>query len=75
MHAVGKASVNQPYAITLSYSGSKTSDTHYSLIGKGLCFDSGGLDIKPPSGMDTMYLDKSGAISAFCAFKAMVETE
>jgi leucyl aminopeptidase len=38
------------------------------MIGKGVCFDAGGLDIKSSEGMLTMFLDKQGATSVLAAF-------
>jgi leucyl aminopeptidase len=65
IHAVGRASGHAPRMIELRWSpqtaGSLPSVT---LVGKGVCFDSGGLDIKPPSGMALMKKDMGGAAVA-----------
>jgi leucyl aminopeptidase len=45
-HAVGRASNKEPAMINLSYNGDKASEEWLALIGKGICFDSGGLDLK-----------------------------
>ena len=58
-HAVGRASVNAPRLIDLHW-GKKT-NPHITLIGKGVCFDSGGLDIKPSLMMRYMKKDMAGA--------------
>lgn len=47
MHAVGRASKNAPTFINLKYQGNPDSDKWVSFVGKGVCFDSGGLNIKP----------------------------
>lgn len=47
MHAVGRASKNEPVFINLKYHGNKDCDKWVSFVGKGVCFDSGGLNIKP----------------------------
>lgn len=47
LHAVGRASVNQPAFVNLSYNGNPDSQDWVAFVGKGVCFDSGGLDIKP----------------------------
>ena len=47
IHAVGRASVNKPAFINLSYNGNPDSKDWVAFIGKGVCFDTGGLDIKP----------------------------
>jgi leucyl aminopeptidase len=46
MHAVGRASVNKPVFVNLSYQGDSTSNEWVAYVGKGVCFDTGGLDIK-----------------------------
>jgi leucyl aminopeptidase len=46
LHAVGRASKNEPVFVNLSYRGNPTSEDWIAFVGKGVCFDSGGLDIK-----------------------------
>jgi leucyl aminopeptidase len=46
VHAVGRASINQPAFVNLSYNGNPDSDKWVAFVGKGVCFDTGGLDIK-----------------------------
>lgn len=58
--AVGQGSVQPPKFIHMKYTG-KDVKKKIALIGKGICFDSGGLDIKPASSMLTMKDDMSGA--------------
>ena len=58
--AVGKGSAQPPKFIHMKYTG-KNPKKRIALIGKGICFDSGGLDIKPASSMLTMKDDMSGA--------------
>lgn len=59
IYEVGKAAEAEPYFIELTWG--KTSDPHLVLIGKGVTFDSGGLDIKPSSNMRLMKKDMGGA--------------
>lgn len=59
IHAVGRASMHSPRLIDLRWGNSQ--HPKVTLIGKGICFDSGGLDIKPSSGMRTMKKDMGGA--------------
>jgi len=59
IHAVGRAAVRAPRLIDLTWG--ETSHPKVTLIGKGVCFDSGGLDIKPESGMLNMKKDMGGA--------------
>ncbi len=62
IHAVGRASDRDPRLLEITW-GDKD---HFKLaiIGKGVCFDSGGLDIKPAAGMRDMKKDMGGAAHA-----------
>lgn len=57
--AVGRASASAPRLLSLRW-GKKT-HPRVTLVGKGVCFDSGGLDLKPASGMRLMKKDMGGA--------------
>lgn len=46
VHTVGRAIVNTSALINLSYNGNPDSEKWVAFIGKGVCFDTGGLDIK-----------------------------
>ncbi|MBB4002686.1 MAG: leucyl aminopeptidase family protein [Aurantimonas endophytica] len=59
IHAVGRASASAPRLIDLTWG--KPSDPKVTLVGKGVIFDTGGLDIKPASGMLLMKKDMGGA--------------
>ncbi|RWP05962.1 leucyl aminopeptidase family protein [Mesorhizobium sp.] len=59
IHAVGRASVGAPRLIDLIWGPENTPKV--TLVGKGVCFDTGGLDIKPSSGMLLMKKDMGGA--------------
>ncbi len=58
IHAVGRASDRPPQLVDLRW-GAK--GPKVTLVGKGVCFDSGGLDIKPAAGMLLMKKDMGGA--------------
>ena len=58
--AVGQGSINEPKFIHMKYTCDNPKK-RIAIIGKGICFDSGGLDIKPASSMVTMKDDMSGA--------------
>lgn len=60
--AVAKGSSQEPKFIHMKYS-SPNPKKKIAIIGKGLCFDSGGLDLKPANSMLTMKDDMSGAAS------------
>ena len=44
-----------------------------SIVGKGLCFDAGGLNLKSTSGISGMHNDKHGACSVLSAFESVVK--
>jgi len=59
VHAVGRASSRPPRLIDMTWGNPKAPKV--TLVGKGVCFDSGGLDLKTSSGMLTMKKDMGGA--------------
>lgn len=59
VHAVGRASTNGPRLIDISWGHSN--HPRITLVGKGVCFDTGGLDIKPSQSMLLMKKDMGGA--------------
>jgi leucyl aminopeptidase len=59
IHAVGMGSPRAPRLIDITWG--KEKDPKVTLVGKGVCFDTGGLDIKPSSGMLNMKKDMGGA--------------
>lgn len=62
IHAVGRASHRAPRLIVLRWGAQDAPKV--SLVGKGVCFDSGGLDLKPADGMRNMKKDMGGAAHA-----------
>ncbi len=58
IHAVGRASVREPRLIDIRWGDSGPKLT---LVGKGVCFDTGGLNLKPASSMGLMKKDMGGA--------------
>ena len=58
IHAVGRASPRAPRLLEMRWG---TTGPALTLVGKGVCFDTGGLDIKPSSGMLLMKKDMGGA--------------
>lgn len=59
IHAVGRASEHAPRLIDLRWGNSE--HPKLTLVGKGICFDSGGLDLKPANAMRHMKKDMGGA--------------
>lgn len=59
VHAVGRAAHSEPHFIHLTWGN--PAHPHVTLVGKGVCFDSGGLDLKNAVGMRLMKKDMGGA--------------
>ncbi|MAW89245.1 MAG: leucyl aminopeptidase [Phyllobacteriaceae bacterium] len=59
IHAVGRAAADAPRLIDMQWG--EDGAPKVTLVGKGVCFDTGGLDIKPPSSMLNMKKDMGGA--------------
>ena len=74
-YAVARGSANPPRFIHLAYEPKAAAKGHIVLVGKGLTFDSGGLDIKPADFMTTMKGDKSGACAVLGALRAAAKLE
>lgn len=67
IHAVGRASHRAPRLIELHWGGTteeSRAHPHIAIVGKGVCFDSGGLDIKSTDGMRNMKKDMGGGAHA-----------
>ena len=68
--AVGQGSDNAPRMIVMR-SGKEGQrdglDRHLAIVGKGVCFDSGGISIKPSERMEEMKMDKTGACTVIAA--------
>ena len=62
IHAVGRAAADAPRLIDIGW-GRADAPT-VTIVGKGVCFDTGGLDIKPPASMRLMKKDMGGAAAA-----------
>ena len=72
IHAVGRASVRAPRLIDLTWG--KASDPKVTLVGKGVCFDTGGLDLKPAAGMLMMKKDMGGAATVLAVASMIMAT-
>jgi len=73
VHAVGAGSTRAPRL--LDFSWGKESDPKVTLVGKGVCFDSGGLDIKPESSMLNMKKDMAGGATALALAHMVMSRE
>ena len=70
---VAMGSTNAPRLIVLQWRGAGAAEPPYALVGKGVTFDSGGINIKPSAGMEEMKFDMCGAAGVLGAFLAAVE--
>ena len=71
IHAVGRASERAPRLVDISWG--EASAPKVTLVGKGVCFDTGGLDLKPASGMRMMKKDMAGAAIALALGQAIMQ--
>lgn len=71
IHTVGRASEHPPRLLDLRWGDA--SHPKVTLVGKGVCFDSGGLDIKPASGMRVMKKDMGGAAHVLGLAQAIMD--
>lgn len=71
IHAVGMASTRAPRLIDLTWGD----PTHpkVTLVGKGVCFDTGGLDLKPSNGMLLMKKDMGGAANVLALAQMVMD--
>ena len=70
--AVARGSSTAPRLVILEY-GDTRKTRPISFIGKGITFDTGGISIKPSSGMENMTTDMSGAAAVFGAMKSIAQ--
>jgi leucyl aminopeptidase len=70
--AVGGGSSRPPRLVRLSYSP-RGAKFHLALVGKGITFDTGGLNLKPAEGMYTMKCDMAGAAAVLAAAHAIAD--
>jgi leucyl aminopeptidase len=73
IHAVGMASSRAPRLIDMSWGNPE--DPKVTLVGKGVCFDTGGLDLKPSSGMLIMKKDMGGAANVLALAQMVMDAK
>jgi leucyl aminopeptidase len=71
IHAVGRASDRAPRLVDIRWG--EESAPKVTLVGKGVCFDTGGLDLKPASGMRMMKKDMGGAAITLALGQAIMQ--
>lgn len=59
--AVGQGSVRESQLAVITWNGGKPGEAPIAFVGKGVCFDTGGISIKPADGMEEMKWDMGGA--------------
>lgn len=70
---VGQGAKDKPRFIVIEYRGGKKTESPLVFIGKGITFDTGGLQIKPSMAMYEMHLDMSGGASVIAALGAIAK--
>ncbi|HOD33272.1 MAG TPA: leucyl aminopeptidase, partial [Holophaga sp.] len=73
--AVAQGSARGPRVVKLDYKPKEKAKRHVVLVGKGVCFDSGGLSLKDASGMETMKDDMAGAAIVLATLAACAELQ
>jgi len=76
--AVGRGSENPPCMVVLSGGAPRAKDPlgrRLAMVGKGVCFDTGGISIKPADGMEEMKMDKNGAIAVLEAAATVAQLD
>ncbi|MDR2416582.1 MAG: leucyl aminopeptidase [Holosporales bacterium] len=68
---VAQGSVHEPRVVVLEWKGTSRKEAPIAFVGKGLTFDSGGIDLKPQKGMEEMIHDMAGAGAIFGLFKTL----
>lgn len=69
--AVAQGTPQDPKLIAVEYRGGRRGEAPVALVGKGLCFDSGGISIKPADRMEWMKFDMCGAAGVLGAMEAI----
>lgn len=70
--AVARGSANRPRLIAMKYNGAGNDSKPYVLVGKGLTFDTGGINLKVQGGIEEMKFDMCGGASVMGTFVAAV---
>ena len=71
--AVNRGSSIEPRVVRIEYNGDPKNKKVLGIIGKGITFDSGGMNLKPSGSMETMRSDMSGAATVLCVMKSLAE--
>ncbi len=70
---VGQGSINESKMVVMKYHGADEDSAPLAFVGKGVTFDSGGISIKPSSGMGDMKYDMAGSAAVVGLMKALAK--
>lgn len=74
LHAVGRAATSEPRMVAIHYEGNPSDKRTIALVGKGVTYDTGGLNLKPTGFMEDMFGDKNGSCAVIGALKGVLES-
>jgi len=70
--AVNQGSAKEPRVVIVQYNGGGKNAPYTAFVGKGVTFDTGGLNLKPSGSMETMREDMSGAAAVWATLKVVL---
>jgi leucyl aminopeptidase len=73
LEAVNRGSEIPAHLVILTYKGAPKNNKSFAIVGKGVTFDSGGINLKPTGSMETMRMDMAGAAAALYSFKSIAQ--
>ena len=68
---VGQGSIRGTYLVTMEWNGLKNNDKPLAFVGKGVCFDTGGISLKPAKFMEDMTYDMAGSATVVGLMKSL----
>jgi leucyl aminopeptidase len=71
MLGVAQGSSREPQLVSLQWQGAGRGGAPIAFVGKGVTFDTGGISIKPPGGMEEMKYDMAGAAAVFGVMRSL----
>ena len=71
---VGQGSSRESKLVVMRWNGGKRGEKPIAFVGKGVCFDTGGISLKPASGMEDMKWDMGGAATVSGLMMALIVT-
>jgi leucyl aminopeptidase len=69
---VGQGSIRGSYLVTMEWNGAKNNSKPLAFVGKGVCFDTGGISLKPAKFMEDMTYDMAGSATVVALRKAKI---